>query len=1254
VALPVKALKAGQEAYWLDQIARNREEYFSGRGESPGRFVGSAAQASGLEGIASAEQVRAMFQGLDPATGELRCAPLWRADPRSKLSAGPLLDALKARAGEQGIEALEQLAKSKALKGDVRSVQAACRADGSRRVKVETVERLCRKVLGLDPRELYGEGFEKAWQHRGKRVNERVQSFDHCFSSPKSVSLLAAGGGDQLRRQVAEARAEALQVGIAYLERHGIGVRRDHNGTDRHHVQTGVLAVAFEHRQSRSGDPQFHTHALVQNAARGPDGRWTARDSDRLYEHLMAADHLYLAAERAALTERLGVRWGPVDERSGAAEIVGLDDRGLIERFSKRSEQIDHWLAEQGLSGIKASSAAAVATRQPKDHSESEQSIYQRWARELAKQGVGERQLTEVCQGGRGRLATRAQLDAALTALAGPEGLTAEASTFTRAEAVDALAKRLPVAPSAQAALTQAEQAADRFLAERAVRVARDRRLGVDRYSTPDLLALERQLVDGATQRAEQRCVVVRPELVRQVLDRHQTAGEDQAAMVRDLTQGGAGVAVVVGRAGSGKTWALGLTREAFELAGYHVHGTAPTGIATVGLADEGFTDARTVDRLLLDLGRGRVDLDEWTVLVVDEAAMVATRKLAPLLGHAHRAGAKVVLVGDDRQFAPIEAGGGFRALRLRLGASELTVNRRQVEAWEQRAIEDVRAGNLERAIAAYAEHDRIRAFQARDDRDRALVADWWQAHQAGEEPVIYAHRRAQVDQLNNVCQRLRADHGQLGTERLAVGDRVFAVGDLVVLGANAKDRLGIVNGTTAVIVELDVPGRAMTVRTLKDDPPRTVRLPRWYLDAAVRPGQSRRVDLAYARTDMRSQGRTERRALLALDGVEDMQGGYVQLTRSTDRADMYLTIGPEPLGPDEEPPHPTREARAPEELLARVLTRDGSKTLASDTPDLLDVRRLSTRELRAERDRLAQLRAECPPDRSRELRLAAQRAAEAEQARQQARRDRKAAAEHVGSLQGRLLRRRDLQAARDRLVLAEHAVRTTTGQADQAAERLGLRRRAQQRHLGWMEAHDAELRVQERAVAREAAWRRRADQRALVLDPPGWLVAELGPVPSAPQERAVWRVAAAELDAYRRAYGLDHPPPMEHVGGRTAPDGRQAAPATTPAAERAAPTGERREHRGRGERAHRQGDLGRRPTMADRGRRADPERLLGAEPRRQTSGRRRDWQVARAALEHLAGWDRHRDYRDQRPPNRERPGRRLGRDLGRQERDGR
>jgi conjugative relaxase-like TrwC/TraI family protein len=379
VALPVKALKAGQESYWLDQIARNREEYFSGRGESPGRFVGSAAATAGLDGEASPEQVRAMFQGQDPATGQQRCAPLLRADPRSKLAAGPLLEAMKTRAAEQGVESLEQLAGSKALQGDVRSIEAACRLGGSKRVKVETVERVCRKVLGADPRSLYGEGFAKAWEHRGKRVDARVQAFDHCFSSPKSVSLLAAGASPQVRRLLAEGRAEALQVAVGYLERHGIGVRREHNGVDRYQAVGGLVAVAFEHRMSRAGDPNSHTHVLVQNAAQGPDGRWTALDSDRLYAHLMAADHLYLAAERAALTQRLGVRWGPVDERSGAAEIQGLDDRTLIERFSKRSEQIDQWLDTHGLSGIKASSAAAVATRVPKDYAESEESVYGRW-----------------------------------------------------------------------------------------------------------------------------------------------------------------------------------------------------------------------------------------------------------------------------------------------------------------------------------------------------------------------------------------------------------------------------------------------------------------------------------------------------------------------------------------------------------------------------------------------------------------------------------------------------------------------------------------------------------------------------------------------------------------------------------------------------------------------------------------------------------------------------------------------------------
>ena len=167
--------------------------------------------------------------------------------------------------------------------------------------------------------------------------------------------------------------------------------------------------------------------------------------------------------------------------------------------------------------------------------------------------------------------------------------------------------------------------------------------------------------------------------------------------------------------------------------------------------------------------------------------------------------------------------------------------------------------------------------------------------------------------------------------------------------------------------------------------------------------------------------------------------------------------------------------------------------------------------------------------------------------------------------------------------MLAEHGLRTTTGQADQAAERLGILRRAQQRHQGWLEAHDADLRLQERAVAREDAWRRRVDQHAVALDPPGWLLAELGPVPTDPGERAVWRGAAAELDGYRRAYGLDHPTAGEAWWGGGWPEtGGRRAPATPLAGEAADGARKRPGHRRHDERSHYQGGRASRRTAAD------------------------------------------------------------------------
>jgi ATP-dependent exoDNAse (exonuclease V) alpha subunit len=279
--------------------------------------------------------------------------------------------------------------------------------------------------------------------------------------------------------------------------------------------------------------------------------------------------------------------------------------------------------------------------------------------------------------------------------------------------------------------------------------------------------------------------------VVRDALDAHPTAGPDQQAMVRDLCQGGHGVAVVVGRAGTGKTFALGMARHAWQLDGYRLLAAAPTGIATMSLQGEGFEDVATCDRLLADLDRGGEQLDARSVLVIDEAGMVGSRKLTRLLEYANQAQAKVVLVGDDRQLAPIDAGGGFRSLRLRLGASELTENRRQHQAWEREALDLVWSGLVDEAVAAYQAHDRVVAADSKPAATLALLQDWWAAYREAEqdpahEVIVLAARRTEVDRLNTACQELLAAQGRLGQARLEVEDRQLAVGDRVVCGKNA------------------------------------------------------------------------------------------------------------------------------------------------------------------------------------------------------------------------------------------------------------------------------------------------------------------------------------------------------------------------------------------------------------------------------------------------------------------------------------
>jgi AAA domain len=524
-----------------------------------------------------------------------------------------------------------------------------------------------------------------------------------------------------------------------------------------------------------------------------------------------------------------------------------------------------------------------------------------------------------------------------------------------------------------------------------------------------------------------------------------------------------------------------------------------------------------TCDRLLGDLDRGREQLDARTVLVVDEAGMLGSRKLARLLEHAQQAQAKVVLVGDDRQLASIDAGGGFRALRLRLGASELVENRRQHQAWEREALELVRGGLVKEAVAAYQAHDRVVAADSKAAATLALLQDWWTTYlEADRDPtqevVVLAARRAEVDRLNTLCQELLAARGRLGPQRLQVEDRQLAVGDRIVCGHNAIAELGVANGSRGTITALDPEGRTLTIR-LDGTDGREVILPRSYLDGRGREERNRRVDLAYATTGHRAQGLTRGRALVRLTGSEDVNWLYVQLSRARQDTRLYAVVGLEPHGAGELD-LPDREQPDAYLQLAQALSRAGGQTLAIDTPSSPDLQRLSIRELSVERDRLRRQLDRAPRDRSREL---ARATAHREQAEQALAAHPQPAGRWPPGMLG-WFRRADDQPAG-----VSGGLAVATQQANRASDRERELRQHQQRRDGWLEAN-AHLGPQYRQVVRTLAWQRRATGLAIEADRPGYVLETLGPVPESTRGRRAWRQAAAEIEQYRRTYHITDP----------------------------------------------------------------------------------------------------------------------------------
>jgi conjugative relaxase-like TrwC/TraI family protein len=987
--LSIGKLGAGQERYYTERVAEGAEDYYSGRGEAEGYWLGGAAVDLGLDGKVDPEGLTAMLTGRHPATGE------------------PL-----------GL----------------------------------------RHVAGRGP----------------------VPGFDLTFSAPKSVSLTWALGGEGAGAEVAAAHRASVAAALDYMQRQACWTRRGHGGHE--FVRgNGFLAAAYLHRSSRAGDPQLHTHVLVANATRGPDGRWTRLYHPAIYDHAKTAGYIYEANLRWELTCRLGVRWHEVT--NGIAEIEGFDPEHLRAFSTRRAEIL---AATAPDASARARQVAALDTRWAKDRDLTEESLRERWRVKAAEIGLSREAIRRTFDLGREVAPTRiASSDLA-------EALTAHASHFDRRDAIQAVADQLPAgAPAAEV-----EGIADAFLALDSVIAVGETAKG-PRFTTQRIWEIEREALAAArAMAATDGHAVVDVVTVSRVLAARSTIKPDQRAMVERLTGGGEQLVVVVGEAGTGKTFATVAVAEAWADAGVGLMVAAPTWRAANVLRSEGL-DATSVARLLGELDRGRRPLPRGSVLLVDEAGMVDSATLARLIDHARAADAKLVLVGDPAQLGEIEAGGLFASIVARTEPVVLDQVIRHNHDLDREGARRIREGRGAEAVEVYRSADRVVVCEDPEGRREEMVGDWWRSFAAGEDALMVAKRNAEVGRLNALAREVMRSGGRLGEVEIEVGEARFAVGDQVITRVN-DHRAQIYNRERWWVEAVDVErGGSVELRGVDTD--RRVMIGADYLRRENPSDGSPALQHAYAATTYQAQGSTVDRAYVMADPSMDRQELYVAASRSREETFFYAT--PEvDLEREEFAPHsPGREGLS---HIAAAAERDGAQVSAHDQALRSRLDGLSSPELVRLRD---ELRSEAGAERQAERR-----------------RD---------GLDERIAHSGELIAGveSERRLLGEEPRRGRARQEHREAARLldtreGMSREALARHEAEREAlpaavHDARAEV----AAIDRILDRREDMAlaAARVSPGAYLVAELGQRPEDGSERIAWDRAAREIEGYRQRHGL-------------------------------------------------------------------------------------------------------------------------------------
>jgi conjugative relaxase-like TrwC/TraI family protein len=979
--MTVHVLHAGDGyTYLTRQVAAGDEtrtrgeslsDYYVADGNPPGRWIGSGLAGLDVSGQVSEAQMKALFgEGRHPDAERLE----------RELIAGGASPAEAMKATQLG----RRFPQFKALdddpyEGRMSAAYAQFRADFDRAPEVGVERDLVRwnvasGILGEQNGGVAPSDADVARYLAGRGAAQRqpVAGYDLVFTPAKSISTLWGLGSDDVRRGVEQSHEAAWRGTVGWLESEAALTRVGAGGPAQVNTK-GFVATAFDHMDSRTGDPNLHTHVAVSNKVQGTDGVWRALDGRVLHALGVAASERYNTLVETELRARLGVQF--VEEKRGRArqgvrEVVGIS-REVRDGFSSRRAGIESayedlvaaYRAQHGHEPPKAvqykfAQQATLDTRQAKEEGVPLSVRRAQW-RERAAGVLGSEQAVDEMVAGALRpaaLAVSGAPDLATEDLTREvlESLAASRSVWTVGN-VQAEAQRVARTYGADVAGLDIASLADdltRQALRRSVNLtppdlnpvpASLQRVGGEsvylvhgsaRFTSVALLQAEDRLVGAAQQVGG--LVVSEADLARAAAlveaETGRSLNAGQLALARRFTTGGHLIEAGIGPAGAGKTTSMSVVARAVELGGGRVLGLAPSAAAAAVLGGELGIGADTLHKLLHAYDPentapvpDRLVVDAATVLLVDEAGMAGTPELDRLLVLAAERGAAVRLLGDPAQLQAVGAGGVLRLIDVQVGAAHLEDVHRFATDGEAAASLRVREGHKD-GLDFYVDQSRCDGG-TREAMADDLYAAWWNDIQAGKASTMIAASNDDVVRLSSRARLDRVAAGEVEAGGVQLhNDAVAGVGDTIVTRSNARLlRVGrgtdfVKNGDRWTIVERHEDG-ALRVRGTAHHG--FVTLPPAYVSADV--------ELGYASTIHRVQGMTVDTAhYLVAEGATREQL-YTGMTRGRESNRLYVVTDELLEVEAHEQASPSRAVR---QSLEAVLSRAETTPSATATLD--------------------------------------------------------------------------------------------------------------------------------------------------------------------------------------------------------------------------------------------------------------------------------------------------------------------------------